>query len=267
LVIEGVSQKASDRDLDVSAEVLSERLKKWQVPNASVTKDGERLEITFQTGSVDPSFLLRPGRLEFFDLQGDLVAGVSLDSQGFPKASTEPLKQRPNTVVVTCMPPTEYCPGVGERPKRTYYYLFRDDPDLTRDDIRPEGTRQDFDRNLPRKEPERVVLVEFTKTGASKFEALTRTLAVRGRALATQNGLVGPKTWRAHQQFAIVLDGELRTAPAIAFEEFPDGLRGERFAQIGTLGSLREVREVALILQAGVLPIDFRVVSMDEART
>ena len=55
-------------------------------------------------------------------------------------------------VVVSCGEAERYCPGV-EQLDRTYYYLFRYDPqneeqpipEMTGDDLERKGTRQDFD--------------------------------------------------------------------------------------------------------------------------
>jgi len=59
-----------------------------------------------------------------------------------------------NMVVITCGKTERYCPGVQQdQLNRTYYYLFKYDPDnkenpvpeMTGDDLKRKGTRQDFD--------------------------------------------------------------------------------------------------------------------------
>ncbi len=85
-----------------------------------------------------------------------------------------------------------YCPGVDGVPSRKYFYLFKyyprgkqPIPELTGDDLDVKGTRQDFDTQT--NEP--IVLVQFTESGAKKFEDITQTLVERGRKLADQQGL------------------------------------------------------------------------------
>jgi len=272
VLIENVSPKATPQDIDRSAEILRNRLDKLGVPDPSVSTEGERIELIVPTGSVELSLLLRTGRLEFFDLQGDLVPEVSLDEQRFPRPSQKPLKARPKTVVVTCGAPARYCPGVEAEPEpmRTYYYLFQYDPDdpehpipeLTGEDLELKGTRQDFDPTT--NEP--VVLIQFTASGAEKFEDITRRLVERGRVLANQRGWTSQENDVANQQFAIVLDREIKSAPFVDFDENPGGIPGDNGAQIAGIYSLREARELALVLQTGALPLDFRVVSKEEAR-
>jgi len=257
----------SDKELDLSIVVMRERLDKLHVEGPDLAREGKRIALIAPSDAVDRSLsvLIRPGRLEFFDLQGDLT-GTSLDAQGFPQASAKPLSPRPKTVVVTCGPKARYCPGLLDVPRRTYYYLFKYDPEskghpipeLTGADLDLKGTRQDID---PNSGP--IVLMQFTKEGARKFQDITLTLAERGRVLHNR---LGGDPEMMFQQFAIVLDREIRSAPTIDYNENPAGIPGDNGAQITGIGSLEEARELALVLQTGALPLDFRVVS-SETRT
>ena len=255
----------SKSELDLSIVIMNQRLQKLHVKDPDLARDGKRIALIAPTVAIERSLpvLLRPGRLEFFDLQGDLT-GPSLDAQGFPVASTKPLSPRPNTVVVTCGPKARYCPGVPEEPRRTNYYLFKYDPDnkdpipeMTGADLELEGTRQDFDSNTG----EPIVLFAFTKDGARKFRDITLTLAERGRAVHNRLG-ADPET--SFQQFAIVLDRALYSAPTIDYNENPAGIPGDDGAQITGIGSVEDAKELALILQTGALPLTLRVVSREE---
>jgi SecD/SecF fusion protein len=152
-------------------------------------------------------------------------------------------------------------------PSRTVYYLFKYEPDnpqravpeLTGDDIELKGTRQDFDTTT--NEP--IVLIQFTESGGRRFEKVTQRLADRGRTLYNQNS--GPPE-NSFQQFAMVLDRDLKSAPTIDFQENPDGIPGDNGAQINGIGSVREAKDLALVLQTGALPLTFRVVSKEERR-
>jgi SecD/SecF fusion protein len=161
-------------------------------------------------------------------------------------------------IVLTCGKSAVVCPGVSESPpSRTYYYVFEyrptdlEDPvpELTGEDLRLRGTRQDFDpqTNQP------IVTLEFTDKGGDKFHEITRDLAQRGRRQAT---LLRIPDEQAYQNFAIVLDNEIRSWPSINFNDNPDGIPGGR-AQITGLDSLEEAKNLALVLQTGALPLEF----------
>jgi SecD/SecF fusion protein len=169
-----------------------------------------------------------------------------------------------NRIVIACGEDAVACPGVGETPNRTYYYLFEyaptaeePIPELTGDDLRLRGTRQDFDPQTGQP----VVLLEFTDSGGDKFEEITRNLSIRGQTITQQQASDLPLL----QHFAIVLDGEIRSWPSIDFTD-PDvasGISGGR-AQITGLGSVQEAKDLALVLQSGALPYTFEQVDRTE---
>ena len=95
------------------------------------------------------------------------------------------------TVILRCGIDQRYCPGVNEaEPSRTYYYLFKFDPEnkehpipeMTGKDLNPDGTRQDFD--TASSQP--IVTMQFTDRGGDKFHDVTRLLAQRGRQVQTR---------------------------------------------------------------------------------
>ena len=256
-VVLAPSVKASAEDLDIAVETIQERLDSLGVRGASVKSQEGTIEVIVP-GTADRELPVarRRGLLELYDLQGDL-AKVSLDEQGNPRPSVKRLEQRPGTVLVTCGPRERYCPGVNEPPRSTYYYLFEDGPEMTGDDIERKGTRQDFDSGEP------VVLMTFTPAGAKKFEEITLTLAERGRVRANSLGVTDAmENDVANQQFAIVLDREIKSAPTIDFDDNPSGISGKNGAII-TGVSLQEAKDLALVLRSGALPIEFRIVSIE----
>jgi SecD/SecF fusion protein len=155
------------------------------------------------------------------------------------------------TIVLTCgAEPEVVCPGVNEAPPtRTYYYLFRYQPDekkrpipeMTGADLKLSGTRQDFDPNTG----EAIVLMQFTGKGGKKFHDITRDEAQRGQARG------------AEQHFAIVLDREIRSFPSIDYNQYPDGIDPVNGAQITGIRSTKEAKELAIVLQTGALPVRF----------
>ncbi len=179
---------------------------------------------------------------------------------------TEVIAVPEGMVVITCGKTEQYCPGVAQdQLDRTYFYLFKYDPqnkekpvpEMSGDDLKRKGTRQDIDSqtNQP------VVLMQFTNGGAKKFQDVTRTLVERGRILANRNGWTGAANDQANQQFAIVLDREMKSAPSVDFDENPSGIPGTNGAQI-TGVSIGEAKDLALVLRSGTLP--FKLVTIEQ---
>jgi SecD/SecF fusion protein len=172
------------------------------------------------------------------------------------------------TSIVTCGGESAvFCPGVGSpTPGKLAYYLFRHEPDgkdtksqfpqMTGEDLKLSGTRQDFDTT----NGQPIVLMQFTNKGEDKFHDITRAEAQRGRQLYNIYGQ-GQDPRNFFQSFAIVLDGELITAPVIDFNENPGGIGGGNGAQITGIDSVREAKNIALVLQTGALPVEFRTLS------
>ena len=166
----------------------------------------------------------------------------------------------PETVVLRCGGGgAQVCPGVNEvQPTGTSWYLFRftppDVPEMTGDDLDLSGTRQDFDTRTG----EPIVLMQFTDDGANQFEAITRAEAQRGKLLFNTLGGGQGDPSAFFQNFAIVLDREIRSWPSIDFEQYPGGISGSNGAQITGLDSIGEAKDLALVLQTGALPVEFR---------
>ena len=76
-----------------------------------------------------------------------------------------------------------------------------------------------------------------------------------------------------------MLDREIKSWPSIDFEQYPGGIGGSNGAQISGLASVGEAKNLALVLQTGALPVEFRTLdqttvsatlgkdSLQEART
>jgi SecD/SecF fusion protein len=167
--------------------------------------------------------------------------------------------------ILTCGPSARLCPP-NLPPTKTYYYLFKYEPnnaehpipELTGNDLNPDGTRQDFGQ---RNEP--IVTLNFTGAGGDKFHEITRQLAQRGQQQANLAGATGAEQDNYNQSFAIVLDGEIRSFPSIDFNDLPDGIAGGR-AEITGLDSIQEAKDLALVLQTGALPLEFIQVQRED---
>jgi SecD/SecF fusion protein len=125
---------------------------------------------------------------------------------------------------------------------------------MTGKDLKLSGTRQDFDTNtgLP------IVLMDFTGKGQDTFERITRDIAIRGKLLFNTVGAGQGDYQNYLQHFAIVLDREIKSFPSIDFEQYPGGISGSNGAQITGDFSIREAKDLALVLQTGALPVEFR---------
>jgi SecD/SecF fusion protein len=140
-------------------------------------------------------------------------------------------------------------------PGVTYYYLFKYQPfnaehpipEMKGDDLKLSGTRQDFDTQ----NGQPIVLMQFTKDGTKKFGEITRELALRGKRVS----FGGQDQF---QHFAIVLDDEIRSWPSIDFNENPNGISGSNGAQITGMAGLNEAKDLAIVLQTGALPVEFK---------
>jgi SecD/SecF fusion protein len=166
----------------------------------------------------------------------------------------------PDTVVIRCgAGGAVVCPGVAQtNPTQNYWYLMRytppEVPEMTGSDLKLSGTRQDFDTRTG----EAIVLMDFTDRGGKKFEEITRDIAQRGKLLfnTVGGGQGDPSAFLQH--FAIVLDREIKSWPTIDFTEYPGGITGSNGAQISGLQSIGEAKNLALVLQTGALPVEFR---------
>ncbi len=174
------------------------------------------------------------------------------------------------TVVVTCSAQTAtVCPGDPygvPAGKGVDYYLFKHGtyrrdryatdgkyPNMTSADLDASTVRQDFDPSSGQP----IVLLSFTDKGNRTFQQVTRNEAVRG-AITGQGANCG-----ATCAFAIVLDDEIRSWPAIDPRQNPHGIdpRGSG-AEINNIGSLAEAKQLALELQTGGFPVDIAVISV-----
>jgi SecD/SecF fusion protein len=193
------------------------------------------------------------------------LAGILDAHGGKVPAGDKLLGVPPKTVVVSCSAATtSVCPGdpSGLPPKgQTDYLLFKHGvyqgdqyatdgryPNMTGKELKLSGIRQDFDTSTG----DPIVLMQFTGKGNKVFSQVTKAEAVRG-SISGQGSQCG-----ATCAFAIVLDNELRSWPAISPKDNPNGIDPTGTgAEINNIGSLKEAKDLALVLQTGALPINF----------
>jgi SecD/SecF fusion protein len=182
-------------------------------------------------------------------------------------AGDKVLKTPAKMVVISCnASTTSVCPGETTTNRlpplgQTDYYLFKHGsypndryatdgkfPNMTGTDLKLSGIRQDFDPTTSQP----IVLLQFTGHGNSVFHQVTKNEAIRGTI--NNEG----KNCGEDCAFAIVLDNQLRSWPAIDPSSNPDGIDPTGTgAEINNIGSVSEAKNLALVLQTGALPINF----------
>jgi SecD/SecF fusion protein len=105
--------------------------------------------------------------------------------------------------------------------------------------------------------PPDVVFGFSSSHGQAAFERFTRKIAQRGMNAQ----LPGVPKARALQHFAVVLDEQVITAPAIDYTQYPEGIDAAHGSQITGSFTLASARKLADELQSGSLPIKLELIS------
>jgi preprotein translocase subunit SecD len=147
------------------------------------------------------------------DLQDDWEANLVSAEQGYASRSQaqQLSSKEPGTVVISDHTETEG----GMR-----YFVIRDQPDLTRQDIVDPQAMTD-----PTSQP--AVAFQFTSEGGTKFEDLTQRVAQGGG------------------HFAIVVDNELVSLPKVDAQENPQGIDASNGAQISGGLTVQQAEQLA----------------------
>ena len=256
--------RVTTQDLDRSASIMRKRLRELGVPDAKVRIDSrDVIAIELPKGAaMNIRFAAKTALLEFYDFEA-VLAGPSvapgLSRLPIAKPSLTALLGKgrsapPGTVVVSCKVPDGTCLSAQQVTTSKAFYLFRNEPALTGDELDLAGTRADIDPQTNRP----VVLIQFTNKGKKIFHDITRREAQRG-ALTCQDASSDQDVLRCAQHLAIVLDHEIVSLPYIDFARNPDGIPGDNGVQIdlGESGSLGEAKKLARAVQTGALPLQF----------
>jgi SecD/SecF fusion protein len=143
-----------------------------------------------------------------------------------------------------------------EDPNQNEWFVIRDRPELSGDDIR--NPEQNFEQttNQPN------VTFEFTDDGRQAFADVTKRIAERGLAEAPP-GVAGNAQLASQYSghFAVVLDDNIVSRPIINFVENPAGIDGRTGAEISGIGDLQEAQDLANFLRIGALPIELKLIS------
>ena len=100
----------------------------------------------------------------------------------------------------------------------------------------------------------------FNSHGKSVFQQVTKEIAQRGQ----EAQLPGVSKEAAQQHFAIVLDGQVITAPSIDYTKYPEGIDSSQGSEISGGFTLTSAENLADELQSGALPIKLNLISQSQ---
>jgi SecD/SecF fusion protein len=173
-----------------------------------------------------------------------------------PPAGSKPkaVRVNPGTIVVQARPVESPKTGKVTQPSPNSFYVLNDDPVLTGADIK--NPAQGFDEGGGGSGQPNVNF-GFTSHGKSVFQRVTKEIAHRGQ----EAQLPGVTKESAQQHFAVMLDGQLITAPSIDYTQYPEGIDSANGSQISGGFTINSAQALANELQSGALPIKLELIS------
>jgi len=189
-------------------------------------------------------------------LRGPEETEANLYSEGFKAPTGAKLKAvrvNPGTVLVQARP-VESAAGKVTNQSPNSWYVLNDDPVLEGSDI----TNPQESSESESGEPD--VTFGFNSHGKSVFERVTKEIAHRGQ----EAQLPGVSKEAALQHFAIVLDGQVITAPSIDYTKYPEGIDSSTGSEISGGFTLTSAENLADELQSGALPITLNLISQSQ---
>src|SRR5665213_1913456 len=179
-----------------------------------------------------------------------------LSADGYkPPAGSKPkaVRVNPGTLVVQARP-VEGASGKVTQASPNSWYVINDDPVLTGSDVKNPQESSESESGTPD------VTFGFTSHGQSVFQKVTKEIAQRGQ----EAQLPGVSKEAAQQHFAIVLDGQVITAPSIDYTKYPEGIDATTGSEISGGFTLTSAENLADELQSGALPIKLNLISQSQ---
>ncbi len=166
-----------------------------------------------------------------------------------PGTKTKVVHVNPGTVIVRSLP-EENRLGKVTKAEPDKFYVLKDAPALTGENIRnPRAETESGSGQL-------AVAFEFSGSGGSTFERVTREIAKRG-----EEAQIGLSRENTLQHFAIVLDEQVITAPSVNYKQYPEGIDPINGSQITGGFTSTTAQNLANELQSGALPIKLEPIS------
>jgi SecD/SecF fusion protein len=175
-----------------------------------------------------------------------------------PKGSKpKVVRVNPGTVVVQARASENPKTGKVINQSPNSWYVVKDEPVLTGADVT--NPTQGFDEGAGGSGQPNVTF-GFSNHGKGVFEKVTREISHRGQEAQL------PKVSReaAMQHFAIVLDGQVITAPSIDYTKYPEGIDAATGSQISGGFTITSAQNLANELQSGALPIKLALISRSQ---
>jgi SecD/SecF fusion protein len=175
-----------------------------------------------------------------------------------PPAGSKPkaVRVNPGTVLVQARASENEKTGKIINQSPNSWYVLKDDSVLSGNQIT--NPQQGFDENGGNGQPN--VTFDFTSSGKPIFERVTKEIAQRG----LERQLPGVAREQALQHFAIVLDGQVITAPSIDFTKYPEGIDASTGSEISGGFTITSAQNLANELQSGALPIKLVLISRSQ---
>ena len=145
------------------------------------------------------------------------------------------------TVVLQAIPASFSNPPSLDDPSGRFFVL-KDNVALYGSDITNPKAGSDPNAHVP------MVSFGFTNRGKNEFQTVTANIARRGEEVSSPGQTL-------NQHFAVALDNRLITVPFIGFKQYPNGINGDKGADIGGSFSAGYARDLATILRYGPLPV------------
>jgi SecD/SecF fusion protein len=168
-------------------------------------------------------------------------------------ATVKTVRVNPGTVLVQARP-VEGTNGKVTQASPNSWFVLEDKPVLTGADVK--NPQQSFEEGGGGTGAPDVTF-GFTSHGKTVFENVTKGIAHRGQ----EAQLPGVGKEAAQQHFAVVLDGQLVTAPSIDYTKYPEGIDATTGSEISGGFTITSAQNLADELQSGALPIKLELIS------
>lgn len=222
-------------DMDRAVKIIQDRVNKLGAAEPEIQRQGDDKISVQLPGIKNPdqalSIIGQTASLEFFDVK-EFGTAYSTEADALKAAGAATINEVPAGTEVIHWTAEADNPNLKDE-----WFVVKTEAPVTGADLKDAGWSFEGNTNKPK------VDMEFTDAGAKKFADITQKLADRYKLLGTS------------QKLAIVLDGEVKSAPQVT-NPIPDGN-----AEITGTFTVDEVKSLSLVLKTGALPIPLQAVS------
>ena len=156
-----------------------------------------------------------------------------------------------------CAPDALVCPGVGREPGGRTGTCSGSTRPRSRDERSRPRPRREHARTSTRRAAEPIVLLQFTNKGAEEFEEITRARR-SAAACSTTRSAAGRGTTALISSTSRSCSTARSSRSRRSTSRKTRRISGANSAQITGMANLGEAKDLALVLQTGALPVEFR---------